>query len=72
MSLPVDNNKTEKFGPYLCSVMISLIQEMTEHCNNNQLDLKSVSAFADHSEEWPRALLNIYESMYSLDCQKML
>lgn len=61
----------DKFGPTLCQILISLVQEMADHCRQKSVPLNSISAFSDASDEWPAAMLSIYESMYLADCQKM-
>jgi hypothetical protein len=60
--------KIEKFGPNLVFVLLNLIQEIADYCSTKQFDLSEVSAFSSKSDEWPRALLSIYESLYTLDC----
>jgi hypothetical protein len=62
------NNKMERFGPNLCSVLIELIKEMADFCLSKKVELSQISAFSDKNDDWPRALLSIYESIYTVDC----
>lgn len=45
---------------------------MANFCVNKDVDLREISAFSLSNDEWPQALLSIYESIYTVDCQKML
>lgn len=60
--------KIEKFGPNLCYVLLNLIQEIADYCSTKQFDLSEVSAFSNTSDDWPKALISIYESLFTLDC----
>lgn len=63
-----NKSKVEKFGPNLCFVLLNLIQEIADYCSTKQFDLSEISAFSNTSDEWPKALLSIYESLFTLDC----
>jgi hypothetical protein len=44
---------------------------MASYCKSQKVDLSPISAFSDVSDEWPLAMLSIYESLYQADCQKL-
>ena len=52
--------RIDRFGPNLCSVLIELITEMTDFCMRKQLDLRTISAYSDKSDDWKRYLLRFY------------
>ena len=44
---------------------------MADLCALKRVSLNTVSAFSDQDDEWPLALLSIYESIYTFECKKM-
>ena len=52
---PVDQN--EFFGPSFVSVLVQLVQEMSELCLANHVNLSTISAFEMKTNDWQIALL---------------
>ena len=55
----------------MLSVLVNLVEEMADLCALKRVSLNTVSAFSDQDDEWPLALLSIYESIYTFECKKM-
>lgn len=54
----------ENLGVNLCQVLVSLIQEMAEHCKTQNVDVSAISAFDASDKEWSSELLKIYEGIF--------
>ena len=72
MKLSRDTARIERFGPNLVSCLLNLVIELADHCFEKNYDISGVSAFDPTNEEWPNALLSIYEAIYLADCQKLV
>lgn len=72
MKLSRDTARIERFGPNLVSCLLNLVIELADHCLEREYDISGVSAFDPENDEWPNALLSIYEAIYLADCQKLI
>ena len=49
-SLHHQQQRIDKFGPNLCSILISLLEEIVDHCQSQNFSLTKVSAFSDQDD----------------------
>jgi len=68
MKLSQETSKIDRFGPNLVSCLLNLVIELSEHCKDKGYDISGVSAFDPDNDEWPTALMRIYEALYLADC----
>lgn len=68
ITLSKDASRIERFGPNLVSCLLNLVVELADFCKQKEYDIKEVSAFNPDNDEWPNALLSIYEAIYLADC----
>jgi hypothetical protein len=61
----------EQFGPALVTLLVQLVQEMSELCLASSVSLAAISAFDMKTNDWQIALLQIYENLYLSECRKV-
>jgi hypothetical protein len=64
--------KKKLVAPVLLSIQLSLIKQIVRFCDESHFALHQLEPLKETLTEWHSELLNIFKSIYTVDCLKSL